>query len=170
MIPRPVLKYLQDHDVRFDHHRHPFAITAQEVAHAAHVSGFRLAKTVVLAVDGQQCLAVIPAPYRVDTDRLEELLGVNEVRLLREEEFVDSFPGCETGAEPPFGGLFGLSVLMDESLREQGRLAFHDGTHDALLELSMEDFERLEAPFVARFAYLPERRPDMVQAELPLPG
>jgi Ala-tRNA(Pro) deacylase len=167
MTPRPILAHLEQHGVPFTHRGHPFAISAQHVAEKAHISGFRLAKTVVLQVDGRLSLAAIPAPCRVDLQRLAALLGAREVRLMREAEFVSRFPGCEAGAEPPFGSLYGAPVLMDEALREQARIAVNDGTHDALLELPTPEFERMERPFVASFAVLPERPTAPLDAELP---
>jgi Ala-tRNA(Pro) deacylase len=66
------------------------------------------------------------------------------VRLLRESEFQGLFPDCEAGAEPPFGGLFGLPVVVDSTLAESDRIVFRAGSHEEAIEMRYEDFYRLE--------------------------
>ena len=47
---------------------HSLAYTAQGVAALAHVSGKKLAKTVIVMIDGVLAMAVIPASEHVDLD------------------------------------------------------------------------------------------------------
>ena len=51
-----------DEDTREDEHR----LLVHELAHALHVSGYRVAKAVVVECDGRMFLAVLPASDRVD--------------------------------------------------------------------------------------------------------
>ena len=53
-----------------------------------------------------------------------------------EREFKDSFPDCETGAMPPFGNLYGMSVFADESLAHDEEIAFHAGSHRELVRMA----------------------------------
>ncbi|HSP70211.1 MAG TPA: YbaK/EbsC family protein, partial [Bryobacteraceae bacterium] len=69
-----------------------------------------------------------------------------------ETDFRDRFPGCETGAMPPFGKLYGMPVFVDESLTRDKEIAFNAGTHQELIRLSYEDFARLVQPNVAQFS------------------
>jgi Ala-tRNA(Pro) deacylase len=52
------------------------------------------------------------------------------------------------GAEPPFGQLYGLPVVVDEHLARAGRLLFRAGSHEESIELGFEDFLNLEAPLL----------------------
>jgi Ala-tRNA(Pro) deacylase len=156
MIPRRIIDHLQSKQIPFKRHPHPHAIPAQRVAQSIHVSGYLVAKTVLFEAEGERWMAVLPAVGMVDTDRLGEILDKRNIRLLDEEEFVNLFPQCEVGAEPPFGSLFGMPVLMDDSLREEERMLVRAGTHDEVLELQTDDFERLERPRTGTFAVLPE--------------
>jgi Ala-tRNA(Pro) deacylase len=74
------------------------------------------------------------------------------VGLATEEEFEDMFPGCDVGAMPPFGNLYGMEVFVAEKLAEDEEIAFNAGSHTELIKLSYKDFERLVKPTVARFA------------------
>ncbi|GAB4127489.1 MAG: YbaK/EbsC family protein [Acidobacteriota bacterium] len=131
---------------------HSPAYTAQGIAASAHVKGKELAKTVIVRLDGRLAMAVLPAPYRVDLDKLREVTGCRKVELATEKDFESVFPGCEVGAMPPFGNLFGLPVFVARRLTEDEEIAFNAGTHRELIRMSYRDFERLVQPTVVSFA------------------
>lgn len=137
---------------------HPLAFTAQEEAAASHVPGRHWAKTVAVLVDGDPALAVLPATRRLDLDRLRELVGTERVEIAREAEFQDMYPDCDLGAMPPFGILYGQRTFVDETLREEERIAFHAGDHRTAIEMSFSDFERLAEPIPAKIAGPPRER------------
>jgi Ala-tRNA(Pro) deacylase len=144
MISRQIVDFLEKHDVSYERHAHPRACTAQELAAAMHVPGRRVAKSVIVKGGDQIWIAVLPASEVVDEKLLAALLGVPSVRLLDEADFASFFPGCEPGAEPPFGSLFGLPVVVDSTLAEAERIVFRAGSHDEAMEIRYEDFRRLE--------------------------
>jgi Ala-tRNA(Pro) deacylase len=71
--------------------------------------------------------------------------------VAEEEDFRSRFPGCETGAMPPFGNLFDMPVFVDERLVKEKEIAFSAGSHNEVIRLSYEDFDRLVKPKVLRF-------------------
>lgn len=146
MIPETIIQYLQRNHVPFERRPHLRAITAQALAASLHETGFKVAKTVVVRAPDRLWLAVVAAPDTVFLDRLADTLGVERLRLADESEFANAFPGCEVGAEPPFGHLYGLPVVMDEHLRHEDRLLFRAGSHEEAIQLRIEDFVNLEAP------------------------
>jgi Ala-tRNA(Pro) deacylase len=52
-----------------------------------------------------------------------------------------------------------MEVFVDEAVVKQSRIAFNAGSHDEVLRISYEDFERLVRPIVLRFATIAERAP-----------
>ncbi|MEO6264545.1 MAG: YbaK/EbsC family protein [Luteimonas sp.] len=124
------------------------AITAQETADAAHVGSEHFAKTVMLKIDGQLAMMVMPAAYRVELVRLSRALGGHEVELAQESEFKDAFPDCELGAMPPFGNLYGMPVFVDARLAAQPEIAFNAGSHTDAVRMPYAEFERLAQPQV----------------------
>ena len=139
-------QFLDDRKVKYVTIRHSPAYTAQEVASMAHISGKELAKTVMVKIDGELAMAVLPASHHVDLDQLQEAAGAKWVALASEADFQGKFPGCETGAIPPFGNLYGMRTFVAETLREDEEIAFSAGTHSELIRLSYEDFEKLVQP------------------------
>jgi Ala-tRNA(Pro) deacylase len=142
--------YLQDAGVAFSAHRHPQAFTAQEVAAAEHVSGRRFVKVVMVADGDALTMVCVPASLEVDLRAVADILGVDEVRLAEESEFAPVFGDCEVGAMPPFGNLYEVPVYFDEALEEDDQIVFNAGSHRETFEMSVDDFERLVRPKIAR--------------------
>ena len=145
-------EFLEENEIKFVAISHSQAFTAQEIAAAAHIPGKEMAKTVMVKLDRELAMVVLPATYRVSIPHLKEATGAGEVELASEREFSDRFPNCEIGAMPPFGNLWGLTVFVDEHLREDEQIAFNAGSHTELVRLSYADYERVVDPVVARLS------------------
>jgi Ala-tRNA(Pro) deacylase len=139
MIPIPINAYLHEHDLRFEHHVHRRVITAQRLAAAEHVTGARVAKVVVVSVDGRLALTVVAAPDRVDVDRLRRTLHASEVTLVPEERFAERFWPCETGAEPALS-MFGVPIYVDAELTREPWLLMRGGTHEDAIQLDTDEW------------------------------
>lgn len=149
MPPSQIVEFLDKKEVPYEVLPHARAYTAQGVAASAHVRGRDFAKAVIVkAADGRRLMAVIPAPRHVDLDALGGLLG-SHVELAHEDEFAALFPGCELGAEPPLGNLYGLPVYADESLHRDPDVVFNAGNHNEVIRMKWVDYERLVHPVVA---------------------
>ncbi len=145
--------YLDEQGVKYVSISHSPAYTAQTIAASAHISGKELAKTVVVKLDGKMAMAVLPASKKIDFKRLEKTSGSKKVTLANEQEFKDKFPGCEVGAMPPFGNLYGMEVYVTESLAEDEEIAFNAGSHTELIQLKYSDFDDLVQPKKMRFSF-----------------
>ncbi len=145
MVPDPIKNYLADRGIPFRISEHPYGVTAQQTAQRAHVSGKRFGKTVVLKQNGKYLIDVVPASESVDLTALRDVLGPG-IELASEDEILGLFPGCESGAMPPLGGLYGLPVIADECLQKQETISFNGGTHTDVIELSWDDFVQTEHP------------------------
>src|SRR2546427_7008779 len=143
-------QYLDDQRIAYVAITHSPAFTAMEVAESAHVPGRELAKTVMVKLDGQMAMAVVPSIRKVDLNLLRESVGAREARLATEAEFKSLFPDCETGAMPPFGNLYGMDVYVSPNLAEDDQIAFNAGSHTEVMRLAYRDFERLVKPRTAR--------------------
>lgn len=152
MVVAELKEFLDTHKVKYATIRHSRAYTTQEIAATVHIPGKDLAKTVMIKIDGRMAMAVLPASYRLDFDLLKEATGAVNIELASEQEFKDSFPGCEIGAMPPFGNLYGMEVFVAKSLAEDEEIAFNAGSHSELIRLAYRDFEREVKPIVRRFS------------------
>ena len=141
-----LIEYLEQNKVWFVPMTHPRAYTAQEIAAAQHVPGREMAKTIILRVDQDFAMIVIPATQRIDLKILKEELPYKEIAFATEYEFAWLFPDSEVGAMPPFGNLYNLPVFVDRTLSEDKEIVFNAGTHANTIRMKYEDFEALVKP------------------------
>ena len=144
-------EFLDTNRVRYEVRSHRPAFTAQEVAAAEHVPGREVAKVVMVRDGAAYLMAVLPAPYHVGLERLGKAAGRTGLRLATEVEFAGLFPGCEAGAMPPFGNLYGIPVWVEESLTRDAEIVFNAGNHEQTVHMAYADFARLVRPTVAAF-------------------
>jgi Ala-tRNA(Pro) deacylase len=147
-------EFLDANKVKYVTIRHSTAFTAQETAASAHIPGKELAKTVVLRIDGRMTIAVLPASHKLDLPLLKKAVAARDVEIAHEADFRDMFPGCDTGAMPPFGNLYGMDVLVDERLAESDEIAFNACSHSELVRLKYADYIKLVKPRIVSFSAL----------------
>jgi Ala-tRNA(Pro) deacylase len=143
--------YLITHGVAYRPARHRRAVSAQWVAATGHVAGRDVAKTVMVYAGDQLVMVVVAATDRLDMEAVARELG-KKIRLAHESEFGPVFQDCEVGAEPPFGNLYGVPVLLDRRLAERERLVCRDGSHEETVELSVADYVSLVKPRIVDVA------------------
>jgi len=151
MVGESLKKYLDGNRVKYVTIKHSPAFTAMEVAAAAHVPGKELAKTVIVKLDGRMSMAVLPASHRIVFDMLTQATGTRRAELTDEREFATLFPESEPGAMPPFGNLYGMDVLVADTLAEDEEIAFNACSHSELVRMPYKEFARLAQPKVLKF-------------------
>jgi Ala-tRNA(Pro) deacylase len=144
-------EFLDANRVPYQVRSHQTAFTAQEVAAAEHVPGREMAKVVMLRERGEYVMAVLPAPYQVDLDRLRKATGRKALHLATEAEFAGLFPTCAPGAMPPFGNLYAIPVWVDVTLTRDEEIVFNAGNHEQTVHMKYADFARLVQPNIASF-------------------
>jgi Ala-tRNA(Pro) deacylase len=151
-IPARLKTYLEENGIHYQVLYHSRVYTAQEVAAAQHVSGKELAKVVMIRVDDELAMIVLPASLMLDIDKLKGVFRGKKTKLASEEEFQGLFPDCEIGAMPPFGNLYDLRVYIDTALAEHPQIVFQAGSHVETISMAYDDFANLVQPEVADFA------------------
>ena len=140
---------LEEQGIHYEKHTHATTYTAQRLADAEHVSGYMVAKPVIVKSESGYAMCVLPAPKHVDLRRVAEALHEREVELASEAEMAELFPDCELGAEPPVGSMFHLMTIMDPQLEDDEYVVMQAGTHREAIRMRREDWEALCDPIVA---------------------
>lgn len=148
-------EFLTDRHVTFESILHPPAFTAQKRARFMRVPGRQVAKTVLVAGPAGYVLAVLPATHHIDTTALAHHLG-GPVRLADRREVAKVFRDCEWGVVAPFGQLYGLPTLLEESLAPDAEIVLEADSHAEAIRMRCSDFERLENARRLRFG-IPNR-------------
>ena len=152
MPARKLKEFLDSQAVKYVKLSHSTAYTAHEIAQSLHISGRKVAKTVIVLIDGKMAMAVLPANRSVKFDHFQKAIGAKKIELATEAQFKDMFPDCELGAMPPFGNLYGMEVYADQHLTDDDEIFFNACTHSELIEMSYMDFERLVKPKVIKLS------------------
>ncbi len=141
-IANRVKQYLDSQGVDYDVVSHPRTATSSESAQAAHISGERMVKSVVIQDGEEYLLAVVPTSHRVELGALQDLTG-NDLGMASEAEIARLFDDCDLGAVPPIGAAYGLAVVLDDSLDGLSEVYFEGGDHTSLVHVGGDTFRSL---------------------------
>ena len=145
-------EFLDSHHVNYQRLPHWYAVTANRVAQTLHVKGRDMAKTVLIWDGDDYMLLVLPANRQVDLPWLRRLLNNENVTLATEQEMEQIFPECDRGAMPPFGSLYHLTTLVDESLAKDKEFVFEGENHEEAYRMSYHDYVQVEHPRLQSFS------------------
>lgn len=140
---QPLLDWLASQELEYEIHEHAPAYTARAAATAEGVDPRTFAKVLVVALhDGRNAFVVLDAPDHLDLRKARHVLGSKDVRLLSEPELTALAPGCEVGAIPAVGPLFGLTTYADYAVRDDAELSFNAGSHRFSARVERARWER----------------------------
>ena len=146
MLRQSIKKYLEDHHISYESIPHAAAYSSAQIAQAAHIPGHKLAKVVMVKLDGKLTMVALPAHAHLDLHRLKIQSGAKQIQLASELEFSHEITDCDPGAMPPFGEHYHMDVWMAESLQHQDWVACNAGTHTDLLKIKAADLLKLIHP------------------------
>jgi Ala-tRNA(Pro) deacylase len=138
-IATSVRDFMAEHGLRYDVLSHPHSHNSSQTAQYAHVPGDALVKCVVLEDERGYLMAVLPTTRHVQFGMLAKALD-GRARLVNEDELSRLFTDCEPGAIPPLGAVYGMRMVVDDSLAEQEEIYFEAGDHERVIQMSREDF------------------------------
>jgi Ala-tRNA(Pro) deacylase len=144
-------EFLNLHQVKYISMSHAPAFTAQEIADASHISGKKLAKTVIVKLDGELAMIVIPAHQQVNLIKLKEIVQAIYIELASELVMKGKFKECELGAMPPFGNLYETPVFVSKELSEGENILINAGSYTELRQVTFADFKPLVKPTMVIF-------------------
>ena len=103
-------------------------------------------KALLIKVDKQFQLFVLPANRRADSKRIRNFLQAKKSRFATPEELLD-LTGLVPGSVPPFGRpVLDFDLYIDSSLTENDRIAFNAGSLTDSMILKMEDYLNAAKP------------------------
>lgn len=138
-IAKRLKTYLENSGISYDVVSHPRTMTSAETAQAAHISGERVVKSVVIHHELGHLLAVVPSTHRIDLGTLQDLAGTR-LGLAAETEIGEIFSDCDLGAVPPIGSAYGVDVVIEECLSELPEVYFEGGDHRTLVRATGDAF------------------------------
>ncbi len=139
-----IIALLNERGVVYQTQHHEPTVTSEDAARIRGVSLHEGAKALVLRGDksGQHYLFVMPADLRVDTKKVQALVG-ERVCFAPDPEAVT---GCVKGSVPPLGSVIGLKTYCDARLAENVSIHFNAGSLTDSVTMRYEDYLQIEQP------------------------
>lgn len=160
-------KYLDSHKIKYQIHEHKKVYTAFNEGETQHANMKEVAKTVLVKTDPGFALVVVPAAKYVDFSKVKKALasakgarlpagqgsasGGKKVSMAKESDIAKILK-TKIGLIHPFGGLYKLPVLVDNSLLKQKQIMTSAGSYTESLALKPKDYAKLENPQKGTFA------------------
>ncbi|GAG17122.1 unnamed protein product [marine sediment metagenome] len=112
------------------------------------------AKTIIVRVkkaEGEKefVMLVLPGNKRFDNFKVKKILGAKDIRFASEEEVSDLTDGVKVGGVPPFGNLFNMKAVVDETLFKNEKIVFNAGDRSFSIAMKSKDYRELAKPAVS---------------------
>lgn len=116
-FPQKLAKYLENSKVKHKILEHKTVYTAHDVAATLGKKLNEIAKSLLVLVDKDYYLAILPADHNLDIKKLSQLLAKTTGKKIKAikipgEEIMKKLLKVKTGAISAFGGLHKLPVVM----------------------------------------------------------
>ena len=101
-----------------------------------------------LPVDKSFAMIVVPGDRRFDSKKVRKILGVSKLSFASEQEVFDITNGVIPGGVPPFGNIFGIKTIVEQSLLNHDQIAFNAGDRAISIVMGSQDWLNLVNPEV----------------------
>ena len=147
-----LLRYLQSNSVPFVVDGIPSIPAGVEPRGLSVLADARRVTVSPVQLDDRVWLAVMDDSRRLHPDLVRRSFGGRVVARVHDEDLPMLFPGCDLKAIPPLGNLFGVPIMIDESIADSPALSFAAYDPEVCVTLRTSDFRTLAKPVVAEIA------------------
>jgi len=142
-IPKKVGSFLEKTNVKFELARHRTVFTAFDKAATLKIKPGAVAKVLVVKMDGELAMAVIPGDKNLDIDKLLKLAKAKKIDFAKEKVIAESFKGIDPGAIPPFGALWNIKIFCDKKLLESPKIILSAGSYECSIKMTPGVFKKI---------------------------
>ncbi len=151
-----VCQFLTEKGVPHSLNNHALAYTSQEVAHSAHIPGRYMAKTVIVWINNDLALAVVPASKELDLDALRAKPALPMFDWHRKPNSPVSLRPASPEPYPRSEISSACEPSSTSAWRIQDFLVFNAGTHTDVVCMRFSDYARLVKPLMVHIAVPPK--------------
>lgn len=143
---------LRERGIEFREVHHAPTRTSEESAAARGESLSVGGKALLLKVDAEFALFVLPADRKLDSSAVRRALGAKKTRFATPDELAQR-TGLVPGSVPPFGEpILPFRLYADPACAENERIAFNAGSLQDSIVMSAADWRALAEPVLLRVA------------------
>jgi Ala-tRNA(Pro) deacylase len=150
-IPQKIIKFLDGNKAKYEVIKHRTVYTAFDKAATLKVAPKIIGKTLVMKLDKNPVLVLIPANKNLDKQKLKKIAKAKNVDFIKEAWMKKNLKGIKIGAVPPFGNLWkvptfiargrrdmstGMPVYIDRGLSQNPKIIINSGDYKFSIKIS----------------------------------
>lgn len=142
-VPPKIIKFLEAFKVKYEPLQHRTVYTAFDKAATLKVAPKMIGKTLVLKLDKNPAIILIPANKNLDKEKLKKVAKVKKIDFLKESWMKKNLKGVKIGAIPPLGNLWKLLTFIDGSLINQTKVIINSGDYNWSIKITPAIFKKI---------------------------
>lgn len=152
-IPKKITNYLDKNEYKYEIVEHKTTYTAWDVSQTKKINPREIVKTLVVKLDRDYVLAMIPADKNLDKKKLLKIINtfrkksgekcVKKIDFAKEAWMKKNIPG-KLGAVPPFKGLLKMDVYIDNLVLKNKKLYLGSGDYESSIYMTVAEFIKRE--------------------------
>lgn len=160
-IPKKITSYLDKNKYKYEIIEHRTTYTAWDTAQTEKIKPQEVAKTLVIKLDEDYVLALVPANKNLDKPKLLKTANAGrkkakspsykKIDFAKEAWMTKNIPG-KVGATPPFRGLLNLDVYADNVLLKSKKIYLGSGGYTFSIRVNTNQYVKLENPVKGNFS------------------
>jgi Ala-tRNA(Pro) deacylase len=154
-IPQKIIKFLDKNKVNYEIIKHRTVYTAFDKAATLRVAPKIIGKTLVVKLDKNPALVLIPANKNLDKQKLKKIAKAKSIDFIKEAWMKKNLKGIKIGAVPPFGNLWKscpkaargagcrLPTFADKGLFRNQKIIINTGEYAFSIKIKAGDMKKL---------------------------
>ena len=142
-ISKKIINFLEKNKAKYEAIRHRTVYTAFDKAATLRVPQKIIGKTLIVRVDKNPVLILIPANKNLDLQKLKKITKAKKADFIREAWMKKQLVGVKVGAVPPFGNLWGLPTFVDQTLMKNPKIIVSGGNYNWSLKMRPAELKKL---------------------------
>lgn len=159
-IYQTIINLLEDNNIPYQTRTHEPTLTSKDSAKARGEELSTGAKAIVMKVQNDFCLLVLPANQKVDSNKVKQYFKdqgkrVRKIRFASSEELLEQ-TGLVSGSVPPFGfPILEYPLFVDSTLLKNESISFNAGSLTKSISINTVDYEKIAGATFFDFGILP---------------
>jgi len=138
-----LISFLENNKVKYELLKHKTVYTAHDKAATLRVPEKIVGKTLVVRLDKNPALVLIPANKNLDKQKLKKITKARSVDFIKEAWMKKNLKGVKVGAVPPFGNLWKLPTFVDRALINQTKIIINGGDYNWSIKINLAVFKKI---------------------------
>ena len=146
-----ITNFLDENKVKYRTLEHEPTPTSADAARVRATSPEQGAKAMVLRSKGKFTMCVLSGDRKINFKRIKDILGTKSVSFASADE-VFEVTHCKPGGVPPFGNLFHIPIILDQSITKNEEIAFNAGVATKSIIMKTKDYLKIVDAEVENFS------------------